>query len=425
MTTRRELLKAMAASAVTLTLWPRLAWSASTGSGSSAQPLLLVVMLRGGLDGMHALPPIGDNAWGALRGSLPFAQGQSDAANAKPIPLDRNFALHPSMPYAAQLYQQKSFLPVVAVAPPYQGRSHFEAQDCVENGSARPSGAPDGWMNRCVANMRGEEGLAIATAMPLIMRGNAKVSTWSPPLPTSIDQGLLQRLDTLYAEDPGLAEAYARAIAESHSDAMADADPTTMTAMQMNNGKANQKAVQGKPYGNGGLQDMMAAAGKFMARADGPQIAFVEDTGWDTHAAEVATLQRKLGQLDAGLKNYHDAMGAAWNRTVVMVVTEFGRTAKLNGTGGTDHGTGGVSFLAGGAVAGGRVAGQWPGLSSQDLNEGRDVQATTDMRALFKGVLAGHLLVPASALDARVFPDSAAVRPMGGLLRTSHIARVG
>ncbi len=420
MTTRRELLKAMAASAVTLTLWPRLAWSAS--NASSAQPLLLVVMLRGGLDGLHALPPIGDNAWGALRGSLPFAPG--DAA-AKPLPLDRNFALHPAMPYAAQLYQQKAFLPVVAVAPPYQGRSHFEAQDCVENGSARPSGAPDGWMNRCVSSVRGEEGLAIATAMPLIMRGPAKVSTWSPPLPIGIDPNLLLRLDTLYAEDPQLAEAYSRAVAESHDNAMVDADaPAMLTANATNSEQGDKKVVQGRAYGAGGLPEMMAAAGKFMARDSGPQIAFVEDTGWDTHAAEVATLQRKLGQLDAGLKSYRDAMGAAWDRTVVMVVTEFGRTAKVNGTGGTDHGTGGVSFLAGGAVAGGRVAGQWPGISSQDLNEGRDVHATTDMRALFKGVLAGHLLVPASALDARVFPDSAAVRPMSGLLRSSRAVAV-
>ena len=425
MTTRRDLLKAMAASAVTLTMWPRLAWAVSSGS---PPPLLLVVMLRGGLDGLHAVPPIGDNAWGALRGTLPFASGD---VVAKPIPLDRNFALHPSMPYAAQLYQQKSFLPLVAVAPPYQGRSHFEAQDCVENGSARPSGAQDGWMNRCVASMRGEQGLAIATAMPLIMRGSAKVSTWSPPLPTSIDPNLLQRLDTLYAEDPQLAEAYARAVAESHDDAMVDADTMmagTMTADAAMSGKNSDKAMLNPKkaqaaYG-GGLPAMMAAAGKFMAHDDGPQIAFVEDTGWDTHANEVATLQRKLAQLDDGLRKYHDAMGAAWDRTVVVVVTEFGRTAKINGTGGTDHGTGGVAFLAGGAVAGGRVAGRWPGISTQDLNEGRDVHATTDMRSMFKGVLAGHLLVPASALDTRVFPDSAAVRPMGGLLRVSKVAAV-
>ncbi|HTA65598.1 MAG TPA: DUF1501 domain-containing protein [Xanthomonadaceae bacterium] len=420
MTTRRELLKAMAAGAVTLTLWPRAAWSSPA---ASAQPLLLVVMLRGGLDGLHAVPPMGDNAWGALRGSLPFAPGDN---NARPLPIDRDFALHPSLSYAAQLYRQKAFMPVVAIAPPYQGRSHFEAQDCVENGSSRPSGAQDGWMNRCVASLHGEEGLAIATAMPLIMRAPAKISTWSPPLPTGVDPNLLQRLDTLYAEDPMLAEAWSRAVAESHDDATMDVD-TAMTGSTPNaatmdkaSGKALVNPNKAQAAYSGGLPAMLAAAGKFMARDGGPQIAFVEDTGWDTHAAEVATLQRKLGQLDAGLKNYHEAMGAAWDRTVVVVVTEFGRTAMVNGTGGTDHGTGGVSFLAGGAIAGGRIAGQWPGLSSQDLNEGRDVHATTDMRALFKGILADHLQMPTSVLDTRVFPDSAAVRPMGGLLRSAR-----
>ncbi len=421
MTTRRELLKAMAVGAAALSLWPRSAWSTTAGP----PPLLLVVLLRGGLDGLHALPPMGDNAWGALRGSLPFVPGDNVA---KPIAIDRDFALHPSLPYAAQLYRQKAFMPVVAIAPPYQGRSHFEAQDCVENGSAGATGTPDGWMNRCVASLHGQEGLALAAAMPLIMRGPAKVGSWSPPLQSGVDPGLLRRLDALYAEDPRLAEAWSRAVAESHDEASIGAgsamvaDPARATSE-----KADAQAVRNPGRAQaafgGGLQAMMAAAARFMARGDGPQVAFVEDTGWDTHAAEVATLQRKLGQLDDGLKSFHEAIGPSWDRTAVVVVTEFGRTAKPNGTGGTDHGTGGVAFLAGGAIAGGRIAGRWPGLSPQDLNEGRDVRATTDMRALFKGVLAEHLHVPRDVLDGRVFPDSGAVRPMEGLLRASALAR--
>ncbi len=429
MTTRRELLKGMAAAAVSLTLWPRLACAAENASA----PLLLVVMLRGGLDGLHAVPPMGDGAWGALRGSTPFVPGD---ANAKPIAIDRDFALHPALRFAAQLYTQKAFLPVVAVAPPYQGRSHFEAQDCVENGSARPNGAQDGWMNRCVANLRGAEGLALAAAMPLILRGAAKVATWSPPLPPTVDPVLLQQLDTLYAEDTALAEAYARAVAEAHSAAMEAVDAgmvavagKTGAAGGGRGGRAGGAGREANP-GNarngyaGGLAAMMAAAGKFMARRDGPPIAFVEDTGWDTHAAEVGTLQRKLAQLDDGLQRCHAALGSAWDRAAVVIVTEFGRTAKINGTGGTDHGTGGMAFLAGGAIAGGRIGGRWPGLSKQDLNEGRDLHATTDLRALFKGVLAEHLRMPRSVLDARVFPDSAAVQPLGGLLRTARVARV-
>jgi uncharacterized protein (DUF1501 family) len=290
-------------------------------------------------------------------------------------------------------------------------------------------------MNRCVANLRGEDGLVLATAMPLIMRGPAKVGTWSPPLPTGVNQNLLQRLDTLYAEDPQLAESYSRAVAESHDDALTEMPASVasapLSAQQMlaqsqepekYDPRPALQAGQRRPNYGSGLQDMMAAAGKFMSRGDGPQIAFVEDTGWDTHAAEVATLQRKLTQLDTGLKNYHEAMGSAWDRAAIVIVTEFGRTAKINGTGGTDHGTGGVAFLAGGAIAGGRIAGQWPGISSQDLNEGRDLHATTDMRGLFKGVLAEHLRMPHRVLDASVFPDSAAVRPMGGLIRASRLA---
>ena len=422
MPTRRDILKGIAGSALALTIFPRFAFAAGAGS-----PRMLVVMLRGGLDGLHALPPLGDSAWGALRGGMPFAAAGVVGA-AQPIPLDTRFGLHPSLTYASELYRQGEFLPLVAIAPPYQGRSHFEAQDCVENGSARPNGANDGWMNRCVAGMRGEQGLAISTSMPLIMRGPGKVSSWSPPLPEGVDPALLQRLDTLYAEDPQLAEAYRQAIVEvemgmdgngasmspDHADAMrADA----MGTMAKAGGKG-----QGKGYAGGAaLPALMAAAGKFLVRADGPQLGFVEDTGWDTHAAETATLQRKLQQLDGGLRAFREAMGSAWSRTVVVVVTEFGRTAKPNGTGGTDHGTGGAAFLAGGAIAGGRIAGQWPGLSPQDLNEGRDLHATTDMRAMFKGVLAGHMQVPQSLLESKVFPDSAAVRPLGGLLRAARI----
>ncbi|MBS0212382.1 MAG: DUF1501 domain-containing protein [Proteobacteria bacterium] len=426
MATRRDVLKAMALGAATLTMWPRAAWSAAGAVGST--PLLLVVMLRGGLDGLHAVPPMGDPGWGSLRGSFPFAGAQD---KERPIAIDRNFALHPSLQYAAQLYQQKFFMPIVAVAPPYQGRSHFEAQDCVENGSASPSGAHDGWLNRCVGSLRGEQGLALAASMPLIMRGPTKVDSWSPPLPVGVNPDLVRRLDTLYAEDAQLAEAWSRAVAQSHDDAMQEVDammaPMRGDAAAMKNRGDAVANAGGKARSNygGALQLMMASAGQFMAKNDGPQIAFVEDTGWDTHAGEVGILQRKLKQLDDGLKGFHESIGSAWDRVAVVVVTEFGRTAKINGTGGTDHGTGGMAFLAGGAIAGGRIGGRWPGISAQDLNEGRDLHATTDMRGLFKGLLAAHLRMPTDVLDTRVFPGSAAVRPMEGLLRGARVAGIG
>ncbi len=153
-----------------------------------------------------------------------------------------------------------------------------------------------------------------------------------------------------------------------------------------------------------------------MGAADGPRIGFIEDSGWDTHSNQAGVLARKLAELDAGLRAFHQHSGPAWKHSVVVVVSEFGRTAAVNGTGGTDHGTGGLALLAGGAVRGGKVAGDWPGLGPAELNQGRDLRTTTDMRALFKAVLAGHLGLREASLETDVFPGSRGVKAMPGLL---------
>lgn len=376
--TRRRFVAALGASSL-LTLWPSVN---AFASGSDAR--LLVVLLRGGLDGLHALPPVGDPAYARLRGAL---------APNDPLKLDGSFALHPSLKFMHRLYGEKQLLPIVAVAPPYRQRSHFDAQDCLENGTAKPGGNT-GWLNRCVAAVPGSEGLAIATVMPLILRGAGEATTWSPPLPQEVNPILLQKLQPLYAADPALAEAFSRAV---ETEGMGDAS--------MQDGK--RAGVQ--------LPQTMAAAARFMGKADGPRIGFVEDSGWDTHGNQAGVLARKLTELDNALRAYREGMGTQWDRTAVLIVTEFGRTAAVNGTGGTDHGTGGMAFLAGGGVRGGRIAGDWPGLGASDLNEGRDLRATGDLRGLFKGVLATQLRLPESALDTRVFPDSRAVEPFDSL----------
>ena len=373
--TRRRFIGA-AGALTTLTLWPSLGMAAN----GSADTRLLVLLLRGGLDGLHVLVPRDDASYRSLRGGLVPADAR---------PLDGDFALHPSLGFAQQLYAQRQLLPVVAIAPPYRQRSHFEAQDCLENGTASASGASTGWLNRCVAAMRGAEALSVSAVMPLIMRGPGNATTWSPPLPDQVNPVLLQQLQTLYAADPVLDESFRKAVA---------------------NGDGAMAGGKG-----GRLPEAMRAAGGFMAGLDGPRIVFVEDSGWDTHANQTAVLKRKLAELDAGLRALHDAAGGIWSRTVVVVVTEFGRTAKVNGTGGTDHGTGGLALLAGGAVKGGRIAGDWPGLSPAALNDGRDLRATTDLRALFKGLLLEHLQVAESALETTVFPNSRDVPAMGGL----------
>ena len=404
---RRRFLAGAAAAAGALVLWPRLTFAAT---GSDAR--FLLVLLRGGLDGLEAVPPWGDPGYGAIRGALALSPQGSHQPGGKPAhKLDATFALHPSLDYASQLYAQGQFMPLVAAAPPYWGRSHFDAQDCLENGTAQPHGAQTGWLNRCVAAMPGADGLAVASVLPLTMRGPGKVTSWSPPLPTQVNPVLLQRLQPLYAADTRLAAMFARALDEQQ-----DAPPPA--AMQ----QANVTGKPGKHGGYGQLPLLMGAAGGFMAKANGPRVGFVEDNGWDTHANEAAILSRKLAELDAGIKAYREAMGEAWNRTVVAVATEFGRTAAINGTGGTDHGTGGAMLLAGGALRGGRVAGQWPGIARGELYQDRDLHATTDLRGVFKGVLAAHLGVGESALETRVFPDSGKAVPVENLVARTRAA---
>lgn len=370
---------------------PRIALGVS-GPGTR----VLVVLLRGAMDGLDALRPYADPNYAKLRGVL------ADAGELG-RKLDGTFALHPSLVFMATLFDQKQLLPVVAIAPPYRQRSHFDAQDCLENGTATPGGARDGWLDRSVRALPGSEGLALAAVMPLIFRGGGPVSNWSPPLPQAADEALVQRLMPLYAADRGLADNFTRAMAEGNGDA---------ATMSMAGGGRN----------NGQLVAMMTAAAGFMSKTDGPRVSFVEDTGWDSHRGQAAQLKRKLAELDAGLKAFHGAATSIWKDTVVVIATEFGRTAAVNGTAGTDHGTGGTLFLAGGAVKGGRIAGDWPGLAPANLNDGRDLRATTDMRAVFKGVLEQHLGLAPAAIETQVFPDSRAVAAFPGLVTAMRTA---
>jgi uncharacterized protein (DUF1501 family) len=370
---RRGLLAAFGATAL-LTLFPG-ATRAATGHDTR----FLLVLLRGGLDGLHLLPPYADPAYARLRG---------EGAVDDPIRIDAGFGLHPAMQQAATMYRARELMPIVAIAPPYRERSHFDAQDCLENGTASPTGARDGWLGRCVQAMPGGAGFAVAAVMPLALRGSDRASNWWPPLPKAVDPQLLQQLQPLYAADPRLSETFER---------------STHAATMARDGK-----------GAFALPEAMRIAAERMSAADGPRIGFVEDNGWDTHRNQAPLLQRKLAELDQGLAAARAGFGAAWTRTVVAVVTEFGRTAAINGTGGTDHGTGGMALLCGGAVRGGRIGGDWPGLAPAQLNQGRDLRATSDLRGLFKSVLTEHIGLTESAVESRVFPASRAVAPMTG-----------
>lgn len=357
---------------------------------------LVVIVLRGAMDGLHAVVPYGDPDYAGLRGALALPEpGREGGVHD----LGGFFGLHPALRGMAELYRGGELLPVQAVAGPYRTRSHFEGQDLLEGGAEQRMNA--GWLNRALAqmgggNQRARRGLAVGVGLPLILRGPEPVGTWSPARPQRPHEELLGRMAELLHEDPVLGRGMREGLRGRGfaSTAMGSADPP----------------------GGGGFQLLAAAAGRLLAARDGPRVAALEIGGWDTHVAQGNRMQPALAQLDGGVMALKRELGAAWAQTVVLCVTEFGRTARVNGNMGTDHGTGGAAFLAGGAVRGGRVLTDWPGLRADKLFEARDLQPTRDLRALAKGLLRDHLQLPPAALAA-AFPGSAGVAPESQLLR--------
>lgn len=404
---RRELLFASGA----LFAWaymPRLA------QAEGRDPRLLVIVLRGALDGLAAVAPVGDPDWLALRGEQALRLDGGTPALA----LDNLFALNPAMPNFHRLYRAGQASVVHAAATPYRERSHFDGQDILESGLPRVGAVDTGWLNRALgalepgtrAHPGGREAFAVGPVTPLIARGPARVLSWTPPrLPPASDETLMRLLDLYRHSDPPLARAL-----EERLGLAAIAKASEM-----------QPPAPGQPRPGGAAQvrayfaESAGTAAKFLARADGPRIGALAFDGWDTHAAEGATngrLAALLGALDGALGAIETEMGGAWKETVVAVVTEFGRTARINGTEGTDHGTATIALLAGGALKGGRVIADWPGLKPAQLHEGRDLKATTDLRAVMKGLLRDHVRVDAKALASSVFPGSEKVRPLDGLV---------
>ena len=381
-------------------------------------PRFLTIVLRGALDGLATVAPVGDPDWVRLRGE--DAMTLDGAARA--LPLDNFFALNPAMPNLARMYGAGHATIVHAVASPYRERSHFDGQDVLESGLTKPGAADTGWLNRALATLapaerarRGKEAFAVGPVTPLVARGPAPVMSWTPPkLPPATDDTVMRLLALYRHTDPTLARAL-----EERVDIAAIARAGGMDMRPQKAGKP-QQGVPGaaiKTY----FADSAGAAAKFLARDDGPRIGALAFDGWDTHANEGAAngrLALLLGALDGALAAIETGMGPAWNETVVAVVTEFGRTARINGTEGTDHGTATVALLAGGALKGGRVVADWPGVAEAKLYESRDLKPTTDLRAVLKGVLRDHVRVDARALDDQVFPGSAGVKPMGGLVVT-------
>jgi uncharacterized protein (DUF1501 family) len=342
---------------------------------------LVVVMLRGALDGLAAVPVPGDPAWSGLRG---------DAGGETPLPLDGPFAMHPRLAGLHGWYREGALLVLHATASPYRERSHFDAQQLLESGSTRPFELSTGWLGRAMERA-GQRGVALGPALPLALRGAERATSWAPTRDAPADEDLLARMARLYDGDPALARSFARAREQ------ATGLPAGMDA------SAGGGRRDGSPFAERARQ-----AGQFLAPDDGPSVAWLEADGWDTHIQQSARLNRLLPALDQGLLALRDALGPRWSSTTVLVMTEFGRSAVPNGSGGTDHGTGGVALLAGGAVAGGRVLGDWPGVGRGELLERRDLRPTTDIRRLIGPVLARQFGLGAAALGTHVLPGAPA-----------------
>jgi uncharacterized protein (DUF1501 family) len=408
--TRRELLLGSGA----LFAWaavPRLA------RAEGHDPRFLTIVLRGALDGLAVVAPVGDPDWGKLRGDKALLLTGSTPA----LPLDDFFALNPAMPNLHRLYQAGQATIVHAVATPYRERSHFDGQDVLESGVPKPGAADTGWLNRTLAALEAggradphpRQAFAVGPITPLVVRGPAPVLSWVPPkLPPVGDDTTMRLLDLYSHTDPTFARVLEERIglaAIARADAMNSEPGEERPAIQAGG------IAQLRSY----FADAAGAAARFLAEPDGPRVGALAFDGWDTHVNEgidKGRLANLLGALDGAVAAIETNMGDAWHDTVVVLITEFGRTAHLNGNDGTDHGTATVALLAGGALKGGRVIADWPGLKEADLYEKRDLKPTADLRAVLKGLLRDHLRADEQRLEATVFPDSAAAKPLQGLL---------
>ncbi len=402
MRTRRQALQLFGGTAALIGL-PGLAFSQPPPEPRTNDRRLVFMFLRGGMDGLSAAPPYGDPQYAAQRGQLSVA---APGTPGGALNLDGHFGLSPHLAEMHKLFAAQELTVLHAAASPYRERSHFDAQNLLENGTIRPFGRESGWLNVALGSAAragrgtrsGTLGFALGPSVPLVLRGPAQIGSWSPSRVPAPDPELLERLAALYRDDPLLGRSFA--VAREAQNMMEGHDPGGM-------GSRTTPVVE-----------LARAAGEVLSRPDGPRVATIDFGGWDTHISqqgEYSQLTRNLRLLDRSVAVLKTALGPVWQHTAVLIVTEFGRAVAPNGSGGTDHGTAGAAFVAGGAVRGGRVVSDWPGLSQRALYEERDLRPTLDLRALFKAALAAQLGLREAALETEVFPDSRAVRPLEGV----------
>ncbi len=390
---RRQFLKNVTAAGLGLQFLPRLSFAATAGAGDRK---FILIILRGGMDGLGAVPAHADPGYAALRGELAFGTNET-------LKLDGMFSLNPALKNLHDMFRAGQASIIHAVASPYRARSHFDGQDVLESGHHKALAGQTGWLGRLLleGGEQKQTAIALSHGIPLVLRGSQNGTSWAPSRLPGVDDDLIMRLKYLYQNDEMLKHSLEQAVM---------ADSIASSAM-MGNKKRNFRQ---------NLAISARHAVKFLKADSRLNIAIMESYGWDTHVRQGTVkgpLANGLRDLDRGLGLIKSGLGQDWDNTVVAVVTEFGRTVWVNGNGGSDHGTAGVAFLAGGAINGGRVITDWPGLGKQNLYQERDLYPTMDIRAVFKGILHDHLQVSPDVIERKLFPDSTKTRAMDRLIK--------
>ncbi len=369
---RRSFLATGTSAALALGFAPRLAFA----KAATAKRFVFIIQ-RGAADGLGTVAPVGDPAFASARGVL-----AADFAGLRPV--DGMFALHPNLKNIAALFGQKQALFAHAVASPYRDRSHFDGQNVLETGSAGAYQVKDGWLNRLLGALPADQAkaIAISVTVPLALRGPHDVASYAPSNLPQANEDLIQRVGMLYQGDSQLHALWNEA----------------MNTRALTGGMAGDTANNAVATG--------ALAAKLLVPDDGARIAMIETSGWDTHAQQRGRLGFQLGALDGMVGALKDGLGPLWADTMVLVATEFGRTVAANGTGGTDHGTATAAMLMGGAVKGGRVIADWPGLNAASLYEARDLKPTRALDGFIGGTVAGHFGLDPVRLMPQLFPGT-------------------
>jgi len=377
----------------------QLAFARSTG-----QKKIVLVILRGAMDGLAAVAPYADPHYRPARGRLALSlPGEVEGV----LPIAEGFGLHPRLEFLHAEWRAAKLAILHAACSPYRGRSHFDGQDVLENGGDTAFGLRDGWMNRALGLLpatASPKALAIGLASPTVLRGSTPYTSWTPPTQPDVPDSTIARLTDLYAGDTLLSPALAMAL-----------ETSALVETQATEGLERRRGAGGL----GGYRTLTQAAARILSAPGGPAAAVISLDGWDTHANQGAasgSLALRLQSLDAALASLKQDLGSTWHDTVVIVATEFGRTVSANGTGGTDHGAGGAAFLLGGSVRGGRMLGDWPGLAPAALLDGRDLSPVNDLRALFAGVLNQQWGLEAADLRSKVFSGGSPPSPLSGLI---------